>query len=203
MFGAKSLLEFPFRDVPLLCGLLCLTSPDPPVTNCMLLEVGGGAGILPGLVFYIGNRFAGNWRCWLVVLIQARPTGSCRCWWMPVRTELPRLFQCCMHRGAQLLFAQMVLIAQALGRALEAFSIVCGSFVVRIDTRSVFGVSGLWRQQCPCPELVKVTREWGRARQQDWVRSKVWAWLYPELETSGMFITAAEAVCSIALWPCF
>lgn len=68
-----------FQGCSLLRGLLC-TSPDPPVSNCMLLEVGGGAGIQPGLVFYIGNKFAGNWRCWLVVLIQARPTGSCRYW---------------------------------------------------------------------------------------------------------------------------
>lgn len=106
------------------------------------------------------------------------------------------VFQCCMHRGAQLLFAQMVLPAHPLGRALEAFSVVCGSSVVRADTCSVFGVSGLRRQQCSCPELVSHQRM-GRATQQ------VWAWLHPELETSGTFVNAAEAVCLIALWPCF
>lgn len=34
------------------------------------------------------------------------------------------VFHCCMHRGAQLLCGQMVLLAQGLGRALEAFSVV-------------------------------------------------------------------------------
>lgn len=53
------------------------------------------------------------------------------------------VFHCCMHRGAQLLCGQMVLLAQGLGRALEAFSVVCGSPVVRADVCSVFGISGL------------------------------------------------------------
>lgn len=110
------------------------------------------------------------------------------------------LFQCCTHRGAQLLFGQMVLIAQALG-GVEAFSVVCGSFVIRAEIRvHSLGSQGYEGSNVP-PLSWSVTREWGR--QQVWVGSKDWASLHPDLETSGTFVNAAEAVCLIALWPCF
>lgn len=112
------------------------------------------------------------------------------------------LFQCCTHRGAQLLFGQMVLIAQAPG-GVEAFSVVCGSFVIRAEIRvHSLGSQGYEGSKVPALSW-SVTREWGRARQQVWVGSKDWASLHPDLETSGTFVNAAEAVCLIALWPCF
>lgn len=70
-WATPALRVVPLSSVPLLCSLLWPTSPNPAVISWR-----EELGLQPGLVFYIGNKFASNWRYWSVALIRACSSSS-------------------------------------------------------------------------------------------------------------------------------
>lgn len=113
------------------------------------------------------------------------------------------VFQCCIHRGAQLLFGQMVLIAQTLGRV-EAFSVVCGSFVVRAEIRArSLGSQGYEGSNVPALSCSESPQNGAGPGSRSGLGARTGPCSIQSWKLSGVFVNAAEAVCLIALWPCF